>query len=161
MGRRSNYTAKQKAEVVLSVLSKQTTIAEACRRHGITETTFARWREQAVTAMEKGLEDRGGGASGREAELEREIAVLARKLGQLAVIADLRGKALRRLGRWAKMPGRRQLLARSLVQSFQREARQSFPAVLSPVKMDGVVQGTPLQTPRPRRRAHSSSEGQR
>ena len=31
MGRRSNYTAKQKAEVVLSVLSKQTTIAEACQ----------------------------------------------------------------------------------------------------------------------------------
>lgn len=96
MGRRSNYSAKQKVEVVLSVLTKQTTIAEACRRHGITETTFARWREQAVEAMEKGLEERTG-ASGREAELEREIAILERKLGQLAVIADLRGKALRRL----------------------------------------------------------------
>jgi hypothetical protein len=47
--------------------------------------------------MEKGLEDRGGGASGREAALERAIAILERKLGQLAVIADLRGKALRRL----------------------------------------------------------------
>lgn len=89
MGRRSNFTAKQKAELVLSVLSKQTTIAEACRRHGITETTFMRWREQALTALEKGLEQRLG-ANGREAELER-------KLGQLAMIADLRGKALRRL----------------------------------------------------------------
>ena len=96
MGRRSSYSAKQKAEVVLSVLSKQTTVAEACRRHGITETTFARWREQAVTAMEKGLEERSG-AKGREAELEREIAILERKLGQLALMADLRGKALRRL----------------------------------------------------------------
>jgi transposase-like protein len=95
MGRRSTYTAKQKAEVVLSVLSKQTTIAEACRRQRITETTFAR-REQAVTAMEKGLEERSG-ANGREAELEREIAILERKLGQLAVMTDLRGKALRRL----------------------------------------------------------------
>jgi transposase-like protein len=92
MGRRSNYTAKQKAAVVLCVVSKQTTIAEACRRHGITETTFARWRERSVTAMEKGLEDRGGGASGREAELEREIAVLERKLGQLAVIATCGAK---------------------------------------------------------------------
>jgi transposase-like protein len=97
MGRRSNYTAKQKAEVAFSVLSKQTTIAKACRRHGITETTFARWREQAVRAMEKGLEDRGGGGSGREAELEREIAVLERKLGQLDMMPDLRGIALRRL----------------------------------------------------------------
>jgi transposase-like protein len=45
VGRRSNFTAKQKAEVVLSVLSKQTTIAEACRRHGITEATYALLRE--------------------------------------------------------------------------------------------------------------------
>ena len=96
VGRRSNYTAKQKAEVVLSVLSKQTTIAEACRRHGITETTFARWREQAISGLEKGLEERAG-TSGREAQLEREVAELERKLGQLAMIADLRGKALRRL----------------------------------------------------------------
>ena len=44
MGRRSNYTPKQKAEIVLSVLTKQVTAAEACRRHGVTETTLARWR---------------------------------------------------------------------------------------------------------------------
>lgn len=96
MGRRSNYTAKQKADVVLSVLTKQVNIAEACRRHGITETTFARWREQALEAMVKGLEDRVGG-NAREAELEREVAQLERKLGQLAMIADLRSKALQRL----------------------------------------------------------------
>ena len=36
MGRRSNFTAKKKAEVVLSVLTKQVTIAEACRRQGVT-----------------------------------------------------------------------------------------------------------------------------
>mgnify|MGYP001794344623 FL=1 len=81
---------------MLRVLSKQVTIAEARRRHGMTETTLARWREQAVQAMEKGLEERTG-ATGRESDLEREIAMLERKLGQMAVIADLRGKALRRL----------------------------------------------------------------
>lgn len=79
MGRRSNYTAKQKAEVVLSVLTKQHTIAEACRRHSITETTFARWRDQAVGAMAKGLEDRAGG-NAREAALDREIEMLERTL---------------------------------------------------------------------------------
>lgn len=31
MGRRSNYTAKQKTEVVLSVLTKQTTIVRSSR----------------------------------------------------------------------------------------------------------------------------------
>lgn len=95
MGRRSNYAARQKTEIVLSVLTKQTTVAEACRRHGITETTFNRWREQAVEGMERGLADKSKNA--REIELEREIVALERKLGQVTMIADLRSKALQRL----------------------------------------------------------------
>jgi transposase-like protein len=35
MGRRSNCASKVKAEIVLSVLTKQVTAAEACRSHGI------------------------------------------------------------------------------------------------------------------------------
>ena len=95
MGRRSSYTSKQKAEIVLSVLTKQVTAAEACRRHGITETTLARWREQALEGMELGLADKSKNA--RESELEREVAALERKLGQVTMIADLRSKALQRL----------------------------------------------------------------
>ncbi len=67
MGRRSNCTAKQKADIVVSVLTKQVTIAKACRRHGITETTFARWREQALEGIEKALKDRSRGVPVREA----------------------------------------------------------------------------------------------
>ena len=95
MGRRSNYTSKQKADIVLSVLTKQVTLAEACRRHGLTETTLMRWREQAIEAIERGLEDKA--RNGRELELEKEIAALERKLGQVTMIADLRSKALHRL----------------------------------------------------------------
>ena len=95
MGRRSNYTSKQKADIVLSVLTKQVTLAEACRRHGITETTLIRWRDQAVEGMERGLEDKSKNA--RELELEKEIVALERKLGQVTMIADLRSKALHRL----------------------------------------------------------------
>lgn len=96
MGRRSNFTSKQKAEIVMSVLTKQVTAAEACRRHGITETTLARWRELALEGIVKGLEGRDVGTR-RETELEREIAALERKLGQVTMIADLRSKALQRL----------------------------------------------------------------
>ncbi len=94
--RRSNYTSKQKAEIVLSVLTKQVTAEEACRRHGIPEPTLARWREMALEGVEKGLEGRDVGTR-REAELEREIAALERKLGQVTMIADLRSRTLQRL----------------------------------------------------------------
>ena len=96
MGRRSNFTAKQKAEVVLAVLTKKMTAAEACRRCEITETTLARWREQALEGLELGLEPRKDTAA-REAELQREIDTLERQLGRMTSIADLRGKFLRRL----------------------------------------------------------------
>lgn len=96
MGRRSQFTARQRAEVVLAVLRKKTTVAEVCRQHGITEVTFNRWREQALAGMEKGLEPKQAGTS-RERELEREIDDLERQLGRMTRIADLRGKFLGRL----------------------------------------------------------------
>lgn len=96
MGRRSSFTSAQKAEIVLAVLQKKMTMAEACRTHGITETTFARWRQQALDGMARGLEGKTTGNT-RESELEREIEQLERQLGRMTSIADLRGKFLRRL----------------------------------------------------------------
>lgn len=96
MGRRSTFTSQQKAEIVLAVLQKKMTMAEACRTHGITETTFIRWRQQGLDGMAHGLEGKTVGDS-REAELEREIEQLERQLGRMTSIADLRGKFLRRL----------------------------------------------------------------
>ncbi len=61
MGRRSSY----RREMVLSGLTKQVTIAEACRRHGITETTFALGREQALTGASRGSRIAGAAAAGK------------------------------------------------------------------------------------------------
>lgn len=96
VGRRSQFTSRQKLEIVLSVLTKETTVAAACRAHGITETTFHRWKEQAVSGMERGLEGKAA-ASSKEAELAKEVEELERTLGRMTRIADLRGKALRQL----------------------------------------------------------------
>jgi transposase-like protein len=96
VGRRSQFSAAQKAEIVLGVLQRQMTVAEACRTYGITETTFARRRQLALEGIAAALEPRQGGTS-REAELEREIAELERSLGRMTQIAEVRGKALRRL----------------------------------------------------------------
>ena len=96
MGRRSQFTAAQKAEIVLEVLQKKTTVAEACRAHGITEVTLQRWRSQAVAGMVTALEPKDQ-ARGRESELEKEIADLERSLGRMTRIAELRAKLSRQL----------------------------------------------------------------
>ena len=96
MGRRSQFSPAKKTEIVLSVLTKQITAAAACRAHGITETTLHRWKEQALTAMQRGFESKSP-AGTKEEEQEREIAELERALGRMTRMADLRGKALRQL----------------------------------------------------------------
>jgi transposase-like protein len=44
MGRPSKYTAQQKLDAVLAVLSKRKTVSQVCRELGVSETGFARWR---------------------------------------------------------------------------------------------------------------------
>ncbi len=109
-------------------MTKQVTAAEACRRHGITETTLVPWREQALEGIVNGLERRDVGTR-REAELEREIAALERKRGQVTMIADLRSKALQRWREAATEVGKKWLagevapacrIARALPVSHQR-----------------------------------------
>ena len=58
MGRKSMFTAAQKRDAVMGVLTQRKTVAETCREMGISETTFARWREQALQGMEAALADK-------------------------------------------------------------------------------------------------------
>ena len=96
MGRRSAFTPVQKRDAVLGVLTKRKTVAETCRELGVSEQTFARWREQAVEGMELALADKSE-RDGREALLEKKLAEAERTIGRLALENDLLGKASWRL----------------------------------------------------------------
>jgi transposase len=43
-----------KLKIVLSVLQGESTQAEAARRHGVSETSIGKWREQFLTAGRQG-----------------------------------------------------------------------------------------------------------
>lgn len=97
MGRGPVHPVETKLKIVLSVLSGECSQAEAARRHGISETSIGKWREQFVTGGKAGLQA-GGAASkptGREAQLAAELDELTRALGEAHVG---RGQATRRLG---------------------------------------------------------------
>jgi transposase-like protein len=96
MGRRSEFTPAQKRDAVLSVMQKRQTVAEVCRELAITEQTFHRWRKLAIEGIEEGLSDQAS-KNTREKELEARLEQTERKLGELTVEYELRGKALRRL----------------------------------------------------------------
>jgi len=81
------HSVETKLKIVLSVLSGESSQAEAARRHGISETSIGRWKEQFLEGGRHGLEQGGRAAkpTGREAQLEAEVDDLTRALGEAHV----------------------------------------------------------------------------
>jgi len=86
MARPSKFTPEKKQQIVLSVLRGELSIAEAGRRFAASETSISKWREQFVEGGVAALKSGSRGApSGREAQLEHELADLTHALGEAHV----------------------------------------------------------------------------
>jgi transposase-like protein len=94
MGRRSRFTPAQKRDAVLAVLTKKNTVSEVCRELGVSETSFNRWREQALEAIDEAMRDEAD-RSKSDVEVERRLAEAERTIGRLALENELLGKASR------------------------------------------------------------------
>ena len=87
MARPPKHPVDVKLKIVLSVLSGESSQAEAARRHGISETSIGKWKEQFVLGGRHGLEHGQSAAkpTGREARLAEEVDDLTRALGEAHV----------------------------------------------------------------------------
>lgn len=85
--KRRRWTAKAKLEVVLEGLRGQESVAEICRRHGITQSMYYEWQETVFKAAEEGLTH--GGRTAREAELEKQLRQAQRTIGRLTMENEL------------------------------------------------------------------------
>ena len=96
MPRPPKHPVDEKLKIVLSVLQGESTQAEAARRHGVSETSIGKWREQFLVGGRGGLEHGASAAkpTGREARLEEEVDDLTRALGE----AHVELRALKRGG---------------------------------------------------------------
>lgn len=96
MGRGPVHPVETKLKIVLSVLGGECSQADAARRHGISETSIGKWRDQFLAGGKAGLAAGGGAVkpTGREARLVEEIDDLTRALGE----AHVELRALKRGG---------------------------------------------------------------
>lgn len=96
MGRPPKHPVETKLKIVLSVISGESTQAEAARRHGVSETSIGKWKDQFLQGGKTGLEQSTSAArpTGREHQLEAEIDDLTRALGE----AHVQIRALKRGG---------------------------------------------------------------
>lgn len=87
MARPPMHTVETKLKIVLSVLSGESSNAEAARRHGVSETSIGKWKEQFLLAGRQGLENgqKSVRPSGRESVLEAQVDDLTRALGEAHV----------------------------------------------------------------------------
>jgi transposase len=86
MARPPMFKAQEKQRIVLSVLRGECTVAEAARRNKCSETSIAKWRDQFVQGGLQALEDEARqGPTGREAQLDRELAEVTSALGEAHV----------------------------------------------------------------------------
>src|SRR3712207_2787752 len=86
VGRPPKHSAETKMRIVLSVLRGESSIAEAARRNGVSETSIGKWKEQFLEAGKEGLEAKERrGPSGEEARLHAQVDELTRALGEAHV----------------------------------------------------------------------------
>ena len=84
MPRGTSKSLEEKLSIVLEGLRENANISELCRRHGISQTTFYKWRDKFLEGGKSALDGGGALSSSTDAEKAR-VAELERVIGQQAV----------------------------------------------------------------------------
>ncbi|MDE0398259.1 MAG: transposase [Candidatus Poribacteria bacterium] len=90
MAKRRKFTPKFKAEVVLEALRGETSQAEMCRRHNLSENQVSTWKRQFLENAETFFESP---EKHSDASSER-IAQLEQLVGRLTLALEIQKKAL-------------------------------------------------------------------
>ena len=89
MAKRRKFTAKFKAEVVLEALNGESSQAELCRRHNLSENQVSTWKRQFLENAETFFES----PEKQSSESAARIAELERLVGRLTLDAEIQKKA--------------------------------------------------------------------
>ena len=89
MAKKCQMSAAQRREVVLALLRKEEPLSVLARRHGISEPTLSKWRDDFLSAGEAALSygrnHAQDGLSQQVRQLKRELAEREQVIGELTV----------------------------------------------------------------------------
>ena len=89
MAKRRRFTAKFKAEVVLEALHGESSQAELCRRHNLSENQVSTWKRQLLENVETFFES----ADKQSSESAERIVELEQLVGRLTLALEIQKKA--------------------------------------------------------------------
>ena len=83
----ATQSAEERAQIVLALLRRDETASDLAKRHGISENTLYRWREEFIAAGTSGLASgkKNWVAANRLAQLEAQIGERDRVIGELTI----------------------------------------------------------------------------
>ena len=84
-----SFTPEFKAEVVLEALSGESSQAEVCRRHSLSEDQLSKWKQQLV----ENAASLFASTDKQSSEAAERIAHLEQLVGRLTVALDIQKKA--------------------------------------------------------------------
>ena len=90
MAKRRNFTPEFKAEVVLEALRGESSQAELCRRHNLSEQQLSKWKQQVI----ENVATLFASTDQHSSEAAERIAHLEHLVGRLTVALDIQKKAL-------------------------------------------------------------------
>ena len=90
MAKRRRFTPEFKAEVVLEALRGESSQAELCRRHNLSQDQLSKWKQQAVEHFSSLFTS----ADQQSSEATERIAELERLVGRLTLSMEIQKKAL-------------------------------------------------------------------
>jgi transposase len=88
MGKKCEMPVEGRVDVVLALLRKEEPASQIARRHGISEPTLYRWRDDFLAAGKERLRGKAGGDAQQAKEisrLQREIEAREQVIGELTV----------------------------------------------------------------------------
>ncbi len=87
--KRRRYTPEFKAEVVLEALSGESSQAELCRRHNLSEQQLSKWKQQVV----ENVASLFASTDKQSSEATERIAQLEQLVGRLTLALEIQKKA--------------------------------------------------------------------
>ncbi|MCK4321897.1 transposase [candidate division WOR-3 bacterium] len=83
MGRPSKWSSEEKVRIVLTGIRGDKSIAQICRDHEISETTYYKWMDKFIEGAKEAFRGRINGS--REKALKAKISELQRIIGKITV----------------------------------------------------------------------------
>jgi transposase len=83
MKKRKNYTAKQKAQIVLELLKEEKSVAQISSEYGIHPNQLYRWKKQGLSQFHEVFEDRQKEVRQLEQDQQKKLDQLYAEIGRL------------------------------------------------------------------------------